>query len=1040
MVAGASSAWPSVAAGGRSARRRTEERRGSPAGGPARGGWFVHLEGNVIAKRLALIAVMLANTVLLGVTLAAPLSVGAAAYNVSTAGTDSTTCGVAPNPPCRTIQYTIDNRAGNGDTIVIAAGTYEEQVLIDEDLTIAGAGQDATIIKLPTPPPALTASPTLSSDLAIVEVTGGAVVTMSGVTVAGPWENGDCGFPGGLYFDGVLVVGGATLNLSNSAVRDIRITPQSNFGCQTGYAIVAGFDAAGGTANLTNVTVTGYQKSGVLVDGTDSSLTLTNSTITGVGATTAIAQNGVQISNEATATITGNTISGNLCDNATCGPDYANKTFAGGILLLDAGNVTIENNTIANNDVGLDIEGGGGPITISNNAFTANRFEGILIGGGTATISGNEFSGPSNIGVLIYPFPTSTDPNAPYTCTSASATLTNNRIADATTGVRILDPDTGDGCGATGSGSNNSFAGTTTGVDNDTAGQVDFRNNYWGSPNGPQSPDNPGGNGATEEGNVLFGPWLREGTDTSTARGFQPTAAKAGLATKLVFVTQPGGAQPGQPLNPQPVVQAQDADGNPAINFNGPVSLALGTNPTGASLGGTTTVTAAGGTASFTNVSVDRAGTGYTLAASATGLTSVTSNPFTVATPPPPSPSPVASVSPTSLTFANQTVGTTSASQPVTLRNTGGAPLAINVITTSGDFAQTNNCQNPLPAGQSCTINVTFTPVVAGSRSGNLTIFTNAAGSPHNVTLSGTGVAPASPSPAPATYTVTVSRVGAGTVSPGTGTYTAGSTASFTAQAAAGQVFLGWTLDGQYVGFASPLTFTVDGNRSLVAQFAARPTFSDVPASDPDHQAITFLAAAGIINPQGVNGSGRFEPGREVARAEVAAFVARVFGWDDEFHASRFPDRCDPQGQNCVDDELWNNVGALADYGVVGGYTDAATCRAAGFEAPCYLPRDPVKRVQIVSIVARAFIKQPDLRPTGFWDRRDADPAQYTNVPDEGTQRSDLTTYRANAGQVPGTSADDRTFVNPEDAASRRYVIQVLYQAFAAQYGTDRVP
>jgi hypothetical protein len=330
--------------------------------------------------------------------------------------------------------------------------------------------------------------------------------------------------------------------------------------------------------------------------------------------------------------------------------------------------------------------------------------------------------------------------------------------------------------------------------------------------------------------------------------------------------------------------------------------------------------------------------------------------------------------------------------------------------------------------------------VVAAARNGNLTIFTDADNSPINVILSGVGVAPPSPSPTPITYTVTVSTIGPGTVSPGTSTYEEGTVASFAATpSGSGNVFLGWTLDGQYAGFAPTLDFTVEGNRSLVARFAARPTFSDVPQGDADYQAITFLAALGIVNPAGVNNSGRFEPGREVARAEVAAFVARVFGWQREFHANTFPDRCDPSGANCVDDELWNNVAALKDYGVVGGYTDPATCQAAGTTAPCYLPRDPVKRVQVASIVARAFIKNPDLRSTGFWDRLDANATQYTNVPDEGTQRSDLTTFRANAGPVPG-QVSDGTFPNPEGAASRRFVIQVLYQAFASQYGVDRAP
>ncbi len=111
-----------------------------------------------------------------------------------------------------------------------------------------------------------------------------------------------------------------------------------------------------------------------------------------------------------------------------------------------------------------------------------------------------------------------------------------------------------------------------------------------------------------------------------------------------------------------------------------------------------------------------------------------------------------------------------------------------------------------------------------------------------------------------------------------------GSTATYTATATDGQVFVGWTLDGTYVGYAPTLTFAVGANRALVAAFVARPAFADVPPSDPDYQAITMLAALGIVNPQGVNGSGQFRPLDTVARAEVAAFVARTFGWQRATH------------------------------------------------------------------------------------------------------------------------------------------------------------
>jgi len=100
---------------------------------------------------------------------------------------------------------------------------------------------------------------------------------------------------------------------------------------------------------------------------------------------------------------------------------------------------------------------------------------------------------------------------------------------------------------------------------------------------------------------------------------------------------------------------------------------------------------------------------------------------------------PVASVSPSSLTFSSQAVGTTSSAQLVTLTNSGTATMNISRLATSGDFGQTNTCGASLPNGANCTITVTFTPTAAGTRTGTLTITDNAAGSPQTVSLSGTG-------------------------------------------------------------------------------------------------------------------------------------------------------------------------------------------------------------------------------------------------------------------------------------------------------------
>jgi hypothetical protein len=104
---------------------------------------------------------------------------------------------------------------------------------------------------------------------------------------------------------------------------------------------------------------------------------------------------------------------------------------------------------------------------------------------------------------------------------------------------------------------------------------------------------------------------------------------------------------------------------------------------------------------------------------------------------------PAVALSPASLTFASQALGTTSAAQPVKLTNTGNATLNMSGITVTGDFAQTNNCGASVAASAFCTINVTFTPTAGGTRTGSLQIADDASGSPQSVALTGTGNAPA---------------------------------------------------------------------------------------------------------------------------------------------------------------------------------------------------------------------------------------------------------------------------------------------------------
>ena len=81
-----------------------------------------------------------------------------------------------------------------------------------------------------------------------------------------------------------------------------------------------------------------------------------------------------------------------------------------------------------------------------------------------------------------------------------------------------------------------------------------------------------------------------------------------------------------------------------------------------------------------------------------------------------------AQLSPHKLSFGTIAVG--SGSQPTVLRLTANSDLSINQISVSGNFTQANNCPSSLRAGQSCTIDIVFSPTVNASVTGAVSVST----------------------------------------------------------------------------------------------------------------------------------------------------------------------------------------------------------------------------------------------------------------------------------------------------------------------------
>jgi P pilus assembly chaperone PapD len=104
---------------------------------------------------------------------------------------------------------------------------------------------------------------------------------------------------------------------------------------------------------------------------------------------------------------------------------------------------------------------------------------------------------------------------------------------------------------------------------------------------------------------------------------------------------------------------------------------------------------------------------------------------------------PAVSLSATNLNFGSEKPGATSASQAVTMTNTGNAALTISSISLTGadasSFVFANTCGTSLAAGANCSIHGHFTPAVAGTLTAAVTIADNAGNSPQSIALSGIG-------------------------------------------------------------------------------------------------------------------------------------------------------------------------------------------------------------------------------------------------------------------------------------------------------------
>jgi Abnormal spindle-like microcephaly-assoc'd, ASPM-SPD-2-Hydin/Cep192 domain 4/Beta-propeller repeat len=267
------------------------------------------------------------------------------------------------------------------------------------------------------------------------------------------------------------------------------------------------------------------------------------------------------------------------------------------------------------------------------------------------------------------------------------------------------------------------------------------------------------------------------------------------------------------------------ASGDFAQTNTCPASLAAGNPAPSCTISVTFTPTAAGTRTGTVTVTDSASGSPQTVSLTGTGTSGA-----------------VVSLSPTSLTFSSQALGTTSAAQTVTLSNTGNATLSLTSITASGDFAETNTCPASLAAGNpapSCTISVTFKPTASGTRTGTLTITDNASGSPQTVSLTGTGTTAPAVSFTPASLTFSGQETGttsaAQTV---TLTNTGSATLTVSSITASGD-FAETNTCGTSVNAAASCTISVTFTPSITGTRSGTVTVTDNASGSPQTVSLT---------------------------------------------------------------------------------------------------------------------------------------------------------------------------------------------------------
>jgi hypothetical protein len=377
-------------------------------------------------------------------------------------GSDTTNDCVDPSAPCATIQRGVDLSCPGG-TVNAATGTYDEQVVIGESVTVLGAGIGSTIIE-PTSVSANTTHLVSGAPIAaIVLVDGTSGVTVTDLTVDGTSAAfGSCS-PGymGIYYRN------ASGTIDTTEVLDV-FHPSAG-GCQQVVGILVQSGGAGtSTVSILGSTVSNYGKNGITCNEDGTTCTVTGNTVIGRGPVFSgdAAQNGIQFGVGAVGSAIGNDVRDN---------NYRPMSYcSAGILVHKSDGIIVRNNTLsgslcdllAQETNGSTFEGNvinaalefpfsviGHLNTVKSNIVTGSVYDGMFINGVNNDITCNRLTFNGGAGIFFYEGYIVPPPGSPNTANMNS--IFGNFIGVDATFIPTFDP------------------------------MIDATNNWWGCVGGP---------------------------------------------------------------------------------------------------------------------------------------------------------------------------------------------------------------------------------------------------------------------------------------------------------------------------------------------------------------------------------------------------------------------------------------------------------------------------------------------------------------------------------------------------------------------------